>query len=110
MQLCTEGDSSGQWKKYHPDVATTLQQNFYVDDLQKSAKDVKTAIRLLCDIIRMFASGGFKVTKIINNRVEVIQSVTETERRKSVKNIDLNNRIDLPTERALGVKWNIEND
>ena len=35
--------------------------------------------------------------------------MTETERRKGVKNIDLNNGIDLPKERALGVKWNIEN-
>ena len=58
----------------------------------------------------MPASGGFKLTKIISNRVKVLQSVTETERRKGVKNIDLNNGVDLPTERALGVKWNIEND
>ena len=36
--------------------------------------------------------------------------MTETERRKGVKDIDLNNGIDLPKERALGVKWNIEND
>ena len=34
-------------KKYHLDVATMLQQNFYVDDLLKSLKDVQTAIRLL---------------------------------------------------------------
>ena len=40
----------------------------------------------------------------------MLQSVTETERRNGVKNIDLNNGIDLPTERALRVKWNIEND
>ena len=38
---------------YHPDVVTMLQQNFYVDDLMKSVNDVKTAIRLLYDIIRM---------------------------------------------------------
>ena len=97
-------------KKYHPDVAATLQQNFYVDDLLKSVKDVKTAIRLLCDSIRMCASGGFKLTKIVSNRVKVLRSVTETERRKCVKNIDLSNGIDLPTERVPGVKWNIEND
>ena len=58
----------------------------------------------------MCASGGFKPTKIISNRVEVLQSVTKTERRKGVKNINLNNGIVLRTERALGVKWNIEND
>ena len=97
-------------KKYHLDVVTTLQQIFYVDDLLKSVKDVKIAIRLLYEIIRMCASGGFKLTRVIRNRVKVLQSVTETERRKGVKNIDLNNGIDLPTERALGVKRNIEND
>ena len=97
-------------KKYHPDVAITLQQNVYLDDFLKSVKDVKTAIRLLHDIITMCASGGFKLTKIISNRVEVFQSVTETEKRKGVKNIYLNSGTDLPTERALTVKWNIEND
>ena len=87
-----------------------LQQNFYVDYLLKSVKDVQTAIRLFYDIIRLCASGGFKLTKIISNKEEALQSVTEIERRKGVKNVDLNNGNDLPTERALGVKWNIEND
>ena len=40
----------------------------------------------------------------------MLQSVRETERRMGVNNVDLNNGIDLPVERALGVKWNIEND
>ena len=51
--------------------------------------------------IRMCASGGFKLTKIIINKVEVLQSVTKTKKRKGVKNVDLNNRIDLPTEKHL---------
>ena len=41
-----------------------------------------------------------------SNRMEVLQSVTETKR-KSVKNIDLNNGVNFSTERALEVKWNI---
>ena len=44
-----------------------------------------------------------RLQKIISSRVEVLQSVTETERKKSVKNVDLNNGIDLPIERELGV-------
>ena len=51
--------------------------------------------------IRMCASGGFKLTKIIINKVEVLQSVTKTKKRKGVKNVDLNNRIELPTEKHL---------
>ena len=72
----------------------------YVDNLLKSVKDVQTAARLLYDIIRLCAKGGLKLTKIISNKVEVLQSVTETEKRKGVKNADLNNGIDLPPERA----------
>ena len=62
-------------KKYHPDVAFTFQKKFCADNLLKSAKDVPTTIRLLYNI-RMGANRGFKLTKIIRNRVEVLQSVT----------------------------------
>ena len=57
----------------------------------------------------MLASGSFKPTKIISDRVEVLQSVTEIKRRKVIKNIDINNVSDLQLERALRVKWNVEN-
>ena len=97
-------------KKHHSDVTTAPQLDFCADDLLKSVKDVQTAIGLLYDIMRICASGRFKLTKIIIKRVEVLQAVRETERRKGVKNLDLNNGTDLPTERALGVNWNIEND
>ena len=70
-------------KKNHPDVATTSQHNFYADDFLKLVKDIQTSIRLLFDIISMCASGGFKLTKIISNRVVVLHSVTETKRRKN---------------------------
>ena len=57
----------------------------------------------------MLASGGFKSTKIISDRVEVLQSVTEIKRRKVIKSIDINNMSDLQLERSLRVKWNVEN-
>ena len=57
----------------------------------------------------MLASGSFKPTKIISDRVEVLQSVTEIKRRKVIKNTDINNMSDLQLERALRVKLNVEN-
>ena len=45
----------------------TLNRNFYVGDLLKSVKDVKTAIRLLHDVINMCADGGFWLTKFVSN-------------------------------------------
>ena len=82
----TAGDSK---ESYPSGVAETIQRKFYVDDLLKSVSDVATAIRLLNDVIEMCAAGGFRLTKIISNRIEVLQSIAETERRNGVKNVDL---------------------
>ena len=101
MQLCAEEDNSRQSKKVPPRCCNHAPAKFLCGQFAKLVKDVQTAIRLLYSIIGMCANGGgFTLTKIISNRVEVLQSVTETER-KSVKNVDINNGIDLPTERAL---------
>ena len=53
--------------RYQTDVMDTLNRKFYVDDLLKSVKDVKTAIRLLHDVISMCADGGFRLTKLVSN-------------------------------------------
>ena len=56
-----------------------LEQHQHVDDLLKSVSNVATAIRLLNDVIEMCAADGFRLTKIISNRIEVLQSTGETE-------------------------------
>ena len=76
----------------------------YIDNLLNSVKDVQTAIRLLYNIKRMYASGDFKQTKKNGSGVELFQSVTKTERRKGVKNVDLSYGSELR------VKWSIKNN
>ena len=49
----------------------------------------------------MWVSGSFKP---FSDRVEVLQSVTDTKRGKVIKNLDINNGSDLSIERTLGVK------
>ena len=97
-------------KKIPPRCCNNPPERFYVDDLMNPVRDVQRTIKLLYGITRMSASGSFKLSNIISNREEVLESVTETERRKDVKNVHLNNGIDLPAERALAVEWNIGND
>ena len=67
--------------RYQTDIMDTLNRNFYVDDLLKSVKDVKTAIRLLHDVISMCADGGFWLTKFVSNQIEVLESIPEEDRR-----------------------------
>ena len=47
--------------------------------------------------------------KFICNNKEVLATIPEDERRQGVRNQDLITD-SLPTERALGIQWNLEHD
>ena len=55
-----------------------------MDDILKSVKDEKTAIRLL-HVISMCADGGFQFTKFVSNPMEVLDSIAQQDRRTRVK-------------------------
>ncbi len=67
------------------------------------------AIRLCKELTSLCASGGFKLTKWINNNRAVLDSIPEYERAKVIKNLDLETE-NLPLERALGVQWCAEEE
>ena len=62
------------------------------------------------DVISMCAHGGFRLTKFVSNRIEVLDSVPEEDRRTGVKDVYLNSGTNFPTEKALGVNWDIGSD
>ena len=97
-------------EKYQKVVTDTSRRNIYADDLLKSVRDVNTAICLLHKVIELYAEGSFLLTKFVSNKGEVIQSIPKVNRRDGLKNIDINSGSDLPTERAFGINWDIEND
>ena len=77
-------------KSRYQTVTDTLSRNFYVDDLLKSVKDQKTAIRWLHSVISMCEDGGFQLTKFVTNRIEVLDSVPEEDSGTGVKDVYLN--------------------
>ena len=76
-------------EKYLKKPTDTLRRNFYVDDLLKSVRDVNTAICLLHEVIKLCAEGGLRLTKFVSNKVEVFQSIPESDRRDGLKNISI---------------------
>ena len=56
----------------------------------------------------MCKSGGFHLTKFLTNSKKVLEAIA-CDRRKSAVECNFNNQ-SLPTETALGVLWNIEED
>ena len=101
--------ASDNQEEYGNDAAETLRKNFYVDDLLKSVNTSEFASKLIDDVRQMCKAGGFHLTKFICNDKEVLAMIPEEDKRQGVKNQDLITD-SLPTERALGIQWNLEHD
>ena len=93
--------------EFDPDVVQTVERNKYEDDLMKSVDTPTTAVRLSTQLRELLAKGGFRLTKWLSNDRRVLAEIPETERAVSVANLDLQ---ELPTECALGLKWDVEAD
>ena len=101
----TTTDSADQ---YGQEAAEVVRSNFYLDDLLQSVDDPETAMILVKNVVDICKSGGFHLSKFISNNRELLISTPEDQRRNGVKNADLIG--DFPTEKALGIQWNIPDD
>ena len=89
-------------------TVSTLLNNFYVDDLLKSTGNINIAKQFVKDVTSMCSSDGFNLTKSVFNSKELLQSIPEQQKRRETKDQNLSG--DLPTEKALGICWNIADD
>ena len=48
--------------KFDPDVITTLNRDFYVDDLLRSVENSEEAIRMYKQLCELLSLGGFRLT------------------------------------------------
>ena len=95
--------------KYVLEAADTLNNNFYVDDMLKSAASVLEAITLVKNVRDLCRAGGFRLTKFVSNSKDLLMSVSQRDRRQEAPDKRLLETIS-NNERALGVLWNIEGD
>ena len=89
------------------EAVDSVKDNFYVDDCLKSVSSETKAIGLVNELRTLLSKGGFHLTKWISNSRKVIDAIPLSERAGSVKNLLLDQ---LPIERALGVRWDVESD
>ena len=83
--------------------------DFYVDDGLTSCSNPDEAIDLVMNTQAMLATANLKLHKIASNAVEVMQALPPEDRIDSMQNLDLQ-RDPLPSQRSLGVMWNLQND
>ena len=79
---------------------------FYVDDLLKSVQTVEMATKLALELISMLSRGGFRLTKFMSNRREVLDALPATEVSPSAT-VEISAE---KMERALGYAWDTIKD
>ena len=94
-------------EEFDAEVVETVKRNMYVDDMMKSTSTTEKAVGLASQLCKLLEKGGFRLTKWYSNDRELLATIPESERAESVVNLELEK---LPTESALGLKWNTEED
>ena len=96
--------ASDKETSYDQETIKTVQNNFYVDDCLRSVPTPEKAIKIISELRHLLSTGGFHLTKFLSNSREVMKTIPESERSKTMAELDLDME-DLPSERALGVLW-----
>ena len=72
-----------------------------------SATSEQEAISLIKELVNLMKAGGFRLTKFIINNENVMETIPETEKAKSLQGASFNTDI---KERTRGIKWDVVKD
>ena len=97
----TAEDNKERW----PSAATIVECDIFVDDLYTSCESDGEASILREDVTDLMAQARFSMRKWISSSPDVLATVPETERTNVA--LDMG---DLPSGRALGVRWDPKSD
>ena len=75
----------------------------------KNFPSAKVVVDMIYKVKSLCNEGGFNLTKLSSNHTEVLKSIPDKCRKDRVKDKHLNLGI-LPEDKALGMKWNIQED
>ena len=90
-------------EEFDPETIETIRRHCL-----RSVKSEPAAVGLSDQLRKCLAKGGFRLTKWISNSPALIESIPESERAPSVKQLDFNKSKHI--ERPLGVQWNVATD
>ncbi|CAB3993166.1 Hypothetical predicted protein [Paramuricea clavata] len=99
----TTEDNKEEW----PVAVVVVERDIFVDDLYTSSYDDDEAITLRKDVTNLMAKGGFPMRKRLSSSRKVLGTIPQEERGVPTKNV---NSGELPSGRALGVKWDGKSD
>ncbi|XP_053386622.1 uncharacterized protein LOC128550820 [Mercenaria mercenaria] len=93
---------------FSQEAVSTVERNFYVDDLLKSVLDPSSGIRLAAELRELLSLGGFRLPKWLSNSEQVMNSIPERDRAEPRAKLDL--KTESFCERTLGLQWLVKQD
>ena len=98
-----------EFTEYGDDVLNFISRDFYVDDGLKSVRNEEEAISLVKRTVELCRIRGVRLHKFTSNSKRLLKSLPETEctPQNNLLNLDLE---EYPTERVLGILWNVKLD
>ncbi|XP_068217575.1 uncharacterized protein [Palaemon carinicauda] len=109
VNFCLRKTALDFGSKYNEKASNSIRRNFYVDNLLKAMDDEEECIKLTRDLINLCGDGGFRLNQWTSSSKRILAAIPGEERDDSVAVLDLN-KDELPTERALGIHWNMSID
>ncbi|KAK6165334.1 hypothetical protein SNE40_022281 [Patella caerulea] len=95
--------------KHSEKVQKFIREDFYVDDGVYSCDTTSEAIDLLSSAQQMLIESNLRLHKVASNDKEVMKAFPRTDLAKGLMDLDFTQDA-LPTKRALGVTWNLDED
>ncbi|XP_043242095.1 uncharacterized protein LOC122391859 [Amphibalanus amphitrite] len=95
--------------RYSAEATDTVRRNFYVDDCLRSASSEEEARLIATEVQALCAEGGFHLTKFVANRKSVLQDLAQQDCSQKMA-VDVDKDVCQNEERALGVRWKIDDD
>ena len=96
-------------QQHGKEVKNFVHRNFYVDDGLASLPNGEEAVELITNAQNVLTTSNLRLHKVVSNSVEVMEAFSTEDRGKDVCDLDLRRDI-LPTQRSLGVYWDLVKD
>ena len=93
--------------EYPAAVTKAVMNSFYVDDCLLSVGTPGEACELVEQLSQLLMRSGFKLTKWLSNNHDVLSTIPASDKSSSLKELEADA---LPTQRTLGLAWNMETD
>ncbi|XP_040175623.1 uncharacterized protein LOC120908545 [Anopheles arabiensis] len=91
----------------HPEAATILGRDFYMDDMLTGVNSITEGQRVCQQLIDLLASGGFCLRKWATNNRQIFEHLPQhLQDERTILNLDAKS----PIIKTLGLKWNVSTD